>query len=506
MTRRHNPRHLTTAILTACGLTAALAGGCMVHQTGESHPPLGMPGAFSASGEAPLADHWWEAFGDPHLTALVDEALAGNFTIRSAWDRLDQARAVAQKAGAPLWPFLDGTAGASRSVTENEGEGTTGGRGGFGGTPGGTVRTYTTDVSLGLTASYEVDLWGRIRSARDAAILDVAASAEDLRAAAITLSAQIAGTWLRMGELRGRLAILDDQHATNEQVLELITLRFRRGRAGATDVLQQRQLVEATRGERTLVQSGIAVLEHQLAILLGRAPGTANLPEVTAVPPLPPLPETGLPADLLRRRPDVLASELRVRSADARVGAAVADQFPRLSLAATVGTSAEQVRDLFDNWVATLAANVVAPLFDANLRGAEVHRTRALLSERLNVYGQTVLDALAEVEDALVQEARQAENVASLERQLALARQASEQTLANYTKGTDDFTRYLTTLLSYQNLEKATLQARRDLALFRVDLYRALAGGWTMDRPPTPALGGDTAACPDKPQTGDING
>ncbi len=429
--------------------------------------PAEVPASFSAGGESPMPERWWTAFDDAALDGLVAEALRDNFSIRQAWDRLDQARALADQAGAPLLPSLDGTAGAARTVAKTD--------------P--LPRTYTTEVALGLAASYEVDLWGRVRSTADAARLDACAGAEDLQAAAITLTGQVASAWIQLIELHSQLRLLDAQIETNRKYLDVITLKFGQGQALASDVLQQKELVEETRGQRVLVESAIGVLEHQLAVLLGRPPQALDAEVPEALPALPPLPETGLPATLLRRRPDVRAAEVRVQAADRRVAAAVADQFPRLSLTATAETSAERTRDLFNNWVATLAANVVAPLFDAGLRRAEVERTRAVVSERLNAYGQTVLDSLQEVEDALVQETKRARYVQSLSEQLALAKEATNRTRDTYSTTGRDFLRYLTTLLGYQRLQRTYLSAQRDLVLRRIDLYRALAGGWSLPRP-----------------------
>jgi len=449
----------------------------------DVRPPVALPVAFSSAGSAAMPDRWWTAFGDTQLDALVAEALAGNFTLRVAWDRLDQARAVANIAEAPLRPTLDGTAEASRAVQRTPALG----------------QNYTTDLSLGLLAGYEVDLWGRIRSTVDAARLDVAASASDLQAAAITLAAEVAHTWVALIEQHAQRRILAEQLATNERYLDVITLRFRRGQVSAADMLQQRQLVESTRGEARLVESTIAVLANRLAVLLGRPPGTLTVTAPESLPALPPTPATGLPADWIRRRPDVAAAERRVEAADRRLAAAIADQFPRLGLTVSANTSAEQVRDLFDNWLASLAANLTAPLFDGGRRAAEVQRTRAVVSERLNTYGKVVLESLEEVEDALAQEAKQAAYVASLTRQLELAKDATDRVRDQYTLTGTDFVRYLTTLLNYQRLQRTTLLAERELVAFRIDLYRALAGGWPMERPPTTTVAG-TEAAPQAPE------
>jgi outer membrane protein TolC len=166
------------------------------------------------------------------------------------------------------------------------------------------------------------------------------------------------------------------------------------------------------------------------------------------------------------------------------VAAAIADQFPELGLTIRADTSAEKIRDLFDNWLASLTANLVAPFVDGGERRAEVERARAALSEEINSYGQLVLESLKEVEDALYRETKQSEYVASLKAQLELSGKSTSQTLENYTKGTMEFTRYLTTLLAHQRLERTYLRAWLELVLFRIDLYRALAGSWTIQHPP----------------------
>ena len=365
------PGRRRPCLLWLAALLSLAALPSCTYRSAAVQPPVAVPGQFSSEGEAVLPDRWWTAFSDEDLDSLVDRALRYNFSLRVAWDRLDQAMAVAARSGASLKPSLEGSAGASRTVARSPVTG----------------RDYTTSYSLGLLAAYEVDLWGRVRAGRDAALLDALATNEDLHAAAMTLSAEVTGTWYTLVEQRGHLRLLDEQIETNEKYLDIVTLKFRRGQVSATDVLQQRQLVESARGERILVESRAEVLEHQLAVLLGQAPGSVLITVRGELPELPPLPHAGVPAQWIRRRPDVRAAELRVQAADRRVAAAVADRFPRLSLSVRAETSAERIHDLFDNWLAGLAANVVAPLFDGGLRRAEIERTRAAVSEQLDSYG-----------------------------------------------------------------------------------------------------------------------
>jgi NodT family efflux transporter outer membrane factor (OMF) lipoprotein len=431
------------------------------HQVSTVQPQ----GGFSATGQEQLPEQWWLTFEDQTLDRLIAQALADNFTLQSAWDRLDRARAIARKAEADFVPQLYGEVGASSTRSRRN------------------SRTDSAQsYSLGLAASYEVDLWGRIRSTSEAAELDALASAENLQTAALTLSAQVATTWFRLLEQRGQIEILKQQQHTNEQGLELISLQFRTGQIGIADLLQQRQVVESRRGERALAAGRAQVLQNQLAVLLGRAPDQA--PQVTAnkLGELPPLPATGLQSRLLERRPDVRAAWLQLQAADRRVAAAVADRFPRLSLTGRASTTDEQIEDLFDDWLASLAANLLAPLIDGGRRLAEVERNQAVSAEIFHIYSQRVLEALAEVENALTQEQRLQEYLVSINRQLKLAEQATERIRDRYLNGAEDYQRILGALLSRQLLQRTRLSAQRELFVNRVNLCRALAGGWEMSR------------------------
>jgi NodT family efflux transporter outer membrane factor (OMF) lipoprotein len=425
---------------------------------------------FSLSGSGKIPDKWWTALGDAELNKLVESALRENLDLIATWDRLAEAQATARRSDAGLYPSLTGNGGASRTRTE-----THKGPGGFG-APAGT--TYTSNFSLGLVAAYEVDLWGRVRSTSDAAGLDLLASQEDLDAAAISLSAEVARVWFALLESRQQLALLDSQIETSKQILELVELRFGLGKVPAIDMLQQKQQLESKRAEKARTDSVRGVLVHQLAVLLGKAPGKYKAPGGLLPKSLPGLPDTGLSADLIRRRPDVRSAHYRVAAANKRVAAAIADRFPRVSLSVQAGTSTTRVRDLFDNWLATLAANLTAPILDGGARAAEVDRSRAVASRQLHTYAQKILTAIKEVEDALAREARQREYIDSLDKQLKLSVDVIAKTRQRYANGdkTVDYLRVLASLESHQRLERTRLLAERELIDFRITLYRALAG------------------------------
>lgn len=458
------PHWQTTSRLTAsCLVLMLLISGCSLSPPARPVAPVSLPATFSDSGSSPLPTPWWLTFTDPVLDTLINQALTDNLSLQSARDRLLQAEALARQSDAALYPSLDATAEVSTSRVHADGNTST-----------------INNKALGLMAGYEIDLWGRLRSSRDAAALDAKASAEDLQTAAISLSADVAVTWYQLVEQAGQLALLNEQTATNEKVLDLVTLQFRTGQVGIADVLQQRQLIETNRGEKAQISARLKVLEHQLAVLLGQAPNQIQVPQQTVLAELPPLPQTGLPADLLQQRPDLRSAYDALLAADQRIAVAVADRFPQLSLSASLETSGEHTRNLFNDWLTNLSANLLGPIFDAGQRRAEVDRTRAVAAERLHDYGQAVLTALTEVEDALVQERRQREYLASLNKQLELAGQVIRSLRDRYLKGAVDYQRVLDALLSQQQLQRDLLTGRRELLENRITLCRALGGGWPL--------------------------
>jgi NodT family efflux transporter outer membrane factor (OMF) lipoprotein len=425
-----------------------------------------MPQEFSSQGAEPMPEKWWQSFEDSQLSAVIEEAMVNNFTIRSAWDRLTQAEQTAIKAGAPLLPSATYFGGADR--TRRETSGTT---------------TYTTDYFAGAAAAYEVDLWGRVKSAHQAAVLDARAAQENVDTAAMTLSAAIAKTWYQLAESKEQERVIGSQIETNQKILEVIKVQFRQGQVGAADVFSQEQLIQFGRSQLIQVQETTTVLQHQLSILTGKVPRLWWSDTAIELVSLGQLPQIDVPATVIQRRPDVVSAYRTVQAADQRLASAIADQYPVISLSGSAETSADKVSDLFDDWLGNLGANLTGPLFDAGFRKAEVERTRAVLSERLNNYSQSVLNALQETEDAITQEWHQRMYIESLQKQLALAHNVYERTYEYYLKGQLDYLRVLTALISMQGLEQRELTARRILIERRIDVCRSIAGGWPMQRP-----------------------
>jgi NodT family efflux transporter outer membrane factor (OMF) lipoprotein len=436
-------------------------------------PPVELPPSYTVGGEAIDApaerdDHraWWEDFGDPQLTAMLDRLLENNLELRAAWARVVQARALATQAGSALWPSVGVEASVSRQRQR------------FGTIPAQEFNSY----SLSAPVAYEVDLFGRIGAEATAAEIDAHAARDDAEALALALAAQLAERWFALLDVRARRALLAEQVETSETYLGLVEVRFRQGLSGALDVHQQSSQLSAARAQLELIEAQHATVESELAVLLGQWPGEPLAAERIELPSeLPPIPSVGVPADLLLRRPDVRAAQRRVIAADYRVGAAIADWFPRLNLRAGLGFGATSLAQLFEEIIWSIGATLSEQIIDGGRRGAEVRRRRAVVSERLDQFGQVLLTAVGEVQSALVQAERQGAYIGELEAQLGHAEAALREARARYTQGLSDYLTVLTTLDTYQRLQVTMLTAHRQQLSDRIQIYRALGGTWTQE-------------------------
>ena len=425
--------------------------------------PLTPPDSFSFSGEQARSARWWTSFADNRLNALMNQALDSNFNVLAAWQRFQAAEAVVDREASFLLPDVEAFFSAGRSYPEPDF------RGGE-------------NQQLGLSVAYEVDLWGRIRTQVQAERYRAEASRLDYQTATLSLSAEIARTWYRLMARWGQLELIREQVATNENILKLIIARFGSGQIRGVDILRQKQLTEATREQQIIAESQIRVLENQLAVLLG-VPPQENIPYAPdSLPPLPPLPQTGIPVELVRRRPDVQAAYYALLAADREVASAISARYPRLAINASSSARSNEVEDVFRNWAYSLGANLLAPLFYGGRLSAEVDRTKAVEQQLLYEYGQTVLVAFREVEDALIQEKKQQERIEVLEEQVELAERSYEQLRVEYFNGLSDYLAVLTATDREQQLRRDLISAKLTLLTYRIDLYRALAGGFETTR------------------------
>ncbi|MDF7826440.1 efflux transporter outer membrane subunit [Pontiellaceae bacterium B12227] len=466
---------MRTVLRTAPLLAFGLLTSCALYAPDErTDLNTDIQSQFSLYSETEMdtTNRWWENFQSLELNNLIDEALTNSPTIQQSWARLAQADAAAAKAGAARYPTAD--YGASTSGNKRE---TT-----LGQNPG---RSSYHNYDLGLSAAYEVDLWGRVKSQTEAAAFDLAASREQLKTAAITLSSRVALSWTAILAQRLQTEVIRLQLESNKTSLELIEMRFRKSQSTALDVYQQRQTVAGTEALIPRAELTEQLQRNELAVLLGRSDFQALEVAQSTLPTLSELPAIGLPADVLANRPDVRAAGLQLQSADWQVSAARADRLPaiRLTASASYGGNAIDSSDIFDNWLASLAGSITGPIFDGGRRKAEVARTRAVVDERLAAYKETVLNAIKEVEDALISETKQREYIEKVDARLTAARRSYEESINRYRNGLIEYTTVLIQLNTLQNLERDRIVAQYTLLQYRINLYRALGGSWTEELP-----------------------
>jgi NodT family efflux transporter outer membrane factor (OMF) lipoprotein len=456
---------LATAVLAGCAITEPVA-----------RPDVPLPAAWSeeatanatASAVTPAAqsDTWWRHFGSPQLDALVAEALAASPDLQIQGERVRQAELALRVAGASLFPTLDlgGDTGWRRSDS---------------GDRGGSAISESRSTGLGLSASYELDLWGRLSAGVDSAQATLDATRFDRDAARLSLAAAVATTWFDSLALQERLVIARDNLAIAERVLKIVDARFRNGAASALDVSRQRTTVLT---QRAAVEP-LAVRERQtrsaLAILLGRVPQDAPAAGASLGALTVPTVAPGLPADLLLRRPDLASAEAGLTAASADIGAARAALLPRLSLSAGAGVASDTLLSLADpSHTLSISAGLLQTLFDGGRLRAQVELSRSRQRELVEVYRNAILAALKEVEDALAnagrderQEAAQREILAEAQRSLRLAE-------LRYREGADE-------LLSVLDAQRTLFAAQDQLVQLRlarlvdaVGLSKALGGGW----------------------------
>ncbi len=445
------PAALASLVLAGCGIGEALV-----------RPDVPLPAAWSeavaAEGAPVPAEAWWQGFGAPQLDALITEALAASPDLQVQAERVIQAELALRSAGAPLFPSLDLGAGSTAQRR------------------GGDEQRST---ALNLSASYELDLWGRIAATRDSAAAALAASRFDRDAARLSVAASVAATWFQDLALQERLRIAQQNLATAERVLKVVEARYRHGAASALEVSQQRATVLTQRAaiEPLAVQARQA--GSALAILIGRTPQQASAAEgelaALELPPIAP----GLPSELLLRRPDLAGSEAALVAAAADIVAARAELLPSFSLSAAGGVASSALLSLADptNTI-SLSASVLQTIFDGGRLAARVDIARSRQRELVETYRKAILTALKEVEDALGNAGRDARQEAVQREILTEARRALRLAELRYREGADGLLGVLDAQRTLFAAQDRLAQLRLARLLDAVDLYKALGGGW----------------------------
>jgi NodT family efflux transporter outer membrane factor (OMF) lipoprotein len=412
---------------------------------------------------------WWEIFGDPQLNALQEQVSEANQNVKVAEARFRQARALIGFFRAGLFPTI--SAGVSASSLRNSMNTSSGAGNG----------ASTRDFLLTGDVSYELDLWGRIRRSVTAAREEAQATAADLESARLSLQAELAFDYFELRSADAQQRLLNDTVKAFEEALQLTTRRFEGGAAPKSDVAQAQTQLETTQVQATDIAVQRAQFEHAIAVLIGKPPADFSLPAI----PLdlqPPYIPTGLPSELLERRPDIAAAERRVAEANEQIGIAKAAYFPTVTLNALLGFESSSIR----NWVGwqsflwAVGSSLAQTIFDGGRRRATSEAALASYDATVASYRQATLDAFQQVEDNLAA-LRILEQEAEQQRRAVVSARESLQLFSNrYKGGVDTYLQVITAqtvTLSNERNQVDILRRRMDASVL---LVKALGGGWNV--------------------------
>lgn len=481
-------------LLAATAALAAVLAGCT--STPTAPPLLDLPPASAYDANVPSLATWWKAFGDPTLDAMIDEALANNLDLRAAIVRVDYARAQVLLAQSFLLPNVELDAGANRNRISQVSA--------IPLQPG--TSPYGSSFSVGLQASYEIDLWGKLRDSTRAAQNDLLASQYASQTVRTAVAAETARGYFRLLAADAQLALLQDTLKTREETVALQQDRYDAGVIGEFDLRTAEAERANVAADIAYASRAVAEFESALAVLLGRSPRQVYAPalarevamaRLTTVPEIP----SGLPSDILARRPDIRQAEALLAAASLRIDAARADYFPSISLTGAYGTEAGALKNLFTGPALAwgIGASLVQPLFSLKAIEANVETRTTRREEVVVAYTQAVQGAFRDAHDALAADATsRAALAAQTERKNKLS-QALELSDLRYTSG---YSPYLEVLDSQRQLLQAQalqIVAARNVRLAVVDVAKAFGGGWedsTAVQPPTALVGRGSGATP----------
>lgn len=476
--RRWSFRHIQRASkrLIPWFLMYGILFGCAAVGPDYTPPEVSMPSQWNSSIAGGLTAeteglknmaHWWKTLDDPILSDLISRALGGNLALRQSVARVREARARRGIAEADRFPTIDA---AGSVVTGRSSEETGTGR--------------ETDLYVaGFDAGWELDLFGGVRRSVEAAEAALEASHEGLYAVMVSLLAEVGLNYVELRSLQTRLSIAEENRTAQEETYKITQTRYDSGLTSKLDVEQARYNLEDTRSQIPTLQIGIEQAENRLAVLLGQQAGTlkALLTEGKIIP-VPPLEvAVGVPADVLRRRPDVRQAERLLAAQTARVGVATAELYPSFSLSGTIGLEALSFGNVFSTGSRTygIGPSFRLNIFDSGRIRRNIEVQSAIQEQALLSYEASVLTALADVENALVAYADEQVRRQSLTQGAAAARRAVELADHQYTSGLIDFQNVLNAQRALLSLESRQAESDAVVTSNLIRLYKALGGGWT---------------------------
>lgn len=426
-------------------------------------------GGFPTASPTRDLSRWWGRFDDPTLSSLISIGLQNSPDIASASARVKESRARRNAERSTLFPSLGGSASAGQRATKND----------FG-------SSSDTNYSAGLNASWELDLFGKNRSAIEAVSANFGASQENFHSAQAALASEIAINYTNLRANEAGMEILLRNVKTREETSQLASWRTQAGEADALESSQALSSLEQARAGIPALQQDAAQRRNLLALLTGNAPGGVDgilSSKNTGIPSPPQSLAVGIPADTLRQRPDVRIAGYQLLAAAANTRAADAARYPSLDLTGSLGLAAVGSGRLFNPQTSTagIIAGISSPIFDAGRIRSNIEAQSAAEEQSFQNYRSTVLSALSETEDALIACRRTAERLVLLEKATTAAREADLLARQRYQTGEVDFLVVLDAQRSLLGLEQNLLNARSDRTISYIQLYKALGGGWSSE-------------------------
>jgi len=462
-------------------VVAAVLAGCATVGPDYKPPKAKAPAAWQAQNtdawqSAPANPHalarWWNVLNDLVLTRLVEEALRGNLDLRTAETRIREARALRSIERAGLFPSADAGGTALRQRTSEHS--TTG-------------RAVETDFfQVGFDAGWELDLFGGRRRAVEAAQADLEAASAFRDSVRVSLAAEVARTYVELRTYQERLALVEANIRIQQATYELNTSRYQAGLIDELPVQQSLYNLEHTWPQISVLETGLQASKNRLAFLLGKPPGSLSpqIAEPAAIPMVPPQVAVGIPAEALRRRPDVRQAERELAAATGRIGEATAELYPHLRLVGSIGLESLLSGHLLE-WASrfwSLGPTVSWRVFDAGAIRNKIQVRTTRQEQALLHYQAVVLQALEEVENALTAFAKEQQRLERLEKAVEAAEKAQATALDRYQAGLVDFTDVLEAQRTLQSFQDESAQSRGAVTSNLIRLYKALGGGWNPER------------------------
>ncbi len=458
-------------VLAAIGLA-----GCAVGPDYQAPKPAA-PAAWNSTQPGITATsqpsvQWWSTLKDPLLDSLIERAVKSNIDLQIAAQRVREARALRGEVYANLWPTVDGSGAYTHSRQSANG---------IYGTPGAQLEHNLFET--GFDAGWEIDVFGGVRRSVEAADADLEASQFSQQGTLVTLLAEVARNYVELRGTQKRIALTVDNIATQKDTLALTESRFQAGLISELSVAQARSQLATTQARIPQLQTSLKRSIYRLSVLLGQEPA-ALLEECNKVAPIPPIPPdvpVGLPAELLRRRPDIRQAERRIAASNARIGEATSDLLPKFALNGSIGLSATDAGKLVrgDSAVWGLGPSMQWRLFDGGKIRSNIEVQNARTEQARLQYNGTVLSALEEVENALVAYAQEQRRRESLVQAVDASQRALSLSSELFAKGLTDFLNVLEGQRTLYTAQDQLAQCDQDVTLFLIALYKSLGGGWT---------------------------